>query len=393
MAEDAWDAVARAVAKARAIVDAWPDLPDAERAEGLRYVLRLVRSGIAVCVEHADPDAPSFVRMIAPDMKWGLDMPDCAYLYATVRAGRSYRIHGRRGSAHHLDVQVNAGHFADGEIGAWRTIASAHAEELSLGPDGELDVVLSEQRSPGGGDWLPLAADAEFVLVRQYFADWDEEQPAELRIERIDAPGDAPNLAPADLDVRLARLVQWIEQAGGLWDRMARGFLGLAPNSVIVHDPGASAEHVGLRDQTYALGNYRCAHGEAVVVELAPPRCHHLSASLANRFFESHDFAGRQGSLNGHQARRDDDGRLRLVIAHQDPGVPNWLDAAGRREGLLALRFLRAEGGAPQPDFRVVPLETLRGALPADTPIVSPDERAAQLARRAAAVDRRQRGY
>mgnify|MGYP000287624756 CR=1 FL=1 len=33
----------------------------------------------------------------------------------------------------------------------------------------------------------------------------------------------------------------------------------------------------------------------------------------------------------------DDDGVIRLVLSHTDPGVANWLDASGRRSGLLVV--------------------------------------------------------
>jgi hypothetical protein len=387
---DAWDAVTAAIARARERVRAWQGLSPEHRAEGERGVARLVASGIAVCVEHADALHPSFVRMIAPDMKWGLDMPDCVYLYASVEHGGTYRIAGTRGSANHFDVQVNAGHFAAGEIGAWRTVASLAGHDLAPGPKGEIEIVLSAARpEPAPAVWLPLEPGVEFVLVRQYFGDWSTERPAALTIEREDAPAASRPLDPAVLDARLRRLAAWIDRTGGLWDRMARGFLGLSANSVIVHDPGASAEHVGLRDQIYAIGNYQCGQDEAVVVTFEAPRCHHLSASLASRFFESHEYARRQGSLNHTQLARDTDGRVRLVIAQRDPGVANWLDACGHEHGLIALRFLLAEGAAPEPAFERVPLAQLIATLPADTPRVDPVQRDAILRARARGVARR----
>jgi hypothetical protein len=76
------------------------------------------------------------------------------------------------------------------------------------------------------------------------------------------------------------------------------------------------------------------------------------------------------------------------VIAHADPGVPNWLDTAGHERGSLVARFLLADA-APKPALERVPLARVREALHPATPIVTPDERAEQLACRRRAVWRR----
>jgi hypothetical protein len=103
------------------------------------------------------------------------------------------------------------------------------------------------------------------------------------------------------------------------------------------------------------------------------------------------DFAERQTSLNAHQARLDPDGAFRGVIAHRDPGVPNWLDTAGHRRGTLALRFLLAEQ-TPKVEIERMPLAALTARLPASTPRVTPAERAAGLERRRRAALARYRG-
>ena len=50
------------------------------------------------------------------------------------------------------------------------------------------------------------------------------------------------------------------------------------------------------------------------------------------------------------------DGSVRLVVAHQDPGVPNWIETAGHRRGTMCLRWVGAQRH-PEPTTRVVELE------------------------------------
>ena len=156
-----------------------------------------------------------------------------------------------------------------------------------------------------------------------------------------------------------------------------------------MHLPEAADKRTGMAGQAYGIGNFRCAEDEAVLVEFAPPPCHHWSFSLANYYWESIDYATRQTSLNGHQAHLDRDGVFRGVISHTDPGVANWLDPGGNTEGSIALRFLFAEH-APQPVLRTVKRSQVESALP-DARRVEPAERAAVLTARRRAVMRRYR--
>ena len=82
-----------------------------------------------------------------------------------------------------------------------------------------------------------------------------------------------------------------------------------------------------------------------------------------------------------HTRRPTTTGVVRLVLAHVNPGVPNWLDVAGHREGALCVRYLLA-GARPPVEVRTVKLAELRNHLAADTPALSPADRAKMLAAR-----------
>jgi hypothetical protein len=43
------------------------------------------------------------------------------------------------------------------------------------------------------------------------------------------------------------------------------------------------------------------------------------------------------------------------VVAHADPGVPNWIETAGHRHGTMCFRWIGAED-PPQPRTRVAKL-------------------------------------
>ena len=376
----AWPAVAHALERTAEIV-AQIEHPDTPRfqAEAERYVARFLAAGLTSCVLHNDPDYPIFGRMMDYTMPWGLDHPDCLYLYAPLRGDAVYRVRGPRGGANHFDVQVNAGHFALGSVEATETITSADARALELSPGATLDLQVGGARGDTDAPhWLGTRADAGFLLVRQYFADWASERPADLEIERMDATYPFPPPSPDRVREQLALLETWLVKGATQWVQMSAGFLSLPENSVITHAAGAASQHAGAADQAYCMGNFACGPDEAVIVSFTPPDCHHWVFAMGNRFWEQVEFASRQSSLNGFQASLDEDGVFRGVIAHQDPGVPNWLDPAGDVLGTVAMRFLGAKA-APQPLFERVPIARVRDRLPAATPRISEDARSIAL--------------
>jgi hypothetical protein len=76
------------------------------------------------------------------------------------------------------------------------------------------------------------------------------------------------------------------------------------------------------------------------------------------------------------------------VIAHEDPGVANWLDTAGHSAGPVILRCVRTES-APVPETHVVRFDDVVESLPAGTHRVTSDERRRTMASRRLAVARR----
>jgi len=367
------------------------DLPATplERAAGHRYLTQFLAAGINFCVAHADPDHPELTRMMDLNMRWGLDSPDCLYLVASLRDDAAYRLWGDPGTANHLDIQINAGHYAEGSIEALRTIGSLSGDDLERREDGSVEVFLGGAERPGS--WLPLGEGARFVQLRQNFNDWEHERPAELLIERLGGPVTRPPLRTDQIALRIDLLRSWMSKGGRLWQDMSQVMRSMQPNTVFTFAPELSAERSGLKGQAYCQGNFRCGPDEAVLFEFAPPPCRHWNISLANAYWEAIDFITRQSSLNGHQAQLDPDGMFRAVIAQRDPGVPNWLDPGGHEEGTLIARFILAEGELPQPSARVLQLTELRAALPDSTPTVTAEAREACLRRRREALWRRYR--
>jgi hypothetical protein len=164
--------------------------------------------------------------------------------------------------------------------------------------------------------------------------------------------------------------------------------------------PNAASRATGGGQSTnlYAGGVYELEPDEALVIETkipVPPQ--YIGFHISNLWGESHDFANHQSSLNGFQSEFDGDGRLRWVIAHRDPGIPNWIDTTGHREGFMAPRWAYTE--APPQDrwptisATKVRFDEIRDHLPANVRTVAPEERAERIHIRREHVQRRFRAF
>ena len=109
------------------------------------------------------------------------------------------------------------------------------------------------------------------------------------------------------------------------------------------------------------LGLWELGPDEALLVEATPPKCDYWNFQLGNIWAESLDSRFRRVHVNNHTAELRDDGSFRLVVAHENPGVPNWIDTAGHDHGTMCVRWVRADTH-PEPKCRVVKLAELGAA-------------------------------
>ena len=100
------------------------------------------------------------------------------------------------------------------------------------------------------------------------------------------------------------------------------------------------------------------------------------------------DYRYRLCSLNQHHAELEDDGSLLVVVSHQDPGLPNWLDPSGHDEGYVTFRWIGADDH-PRPTVEQFPASELEAKLPDGVRRIMPGERSEQLRRRRLGVIKR----
>jgi hypothetical protein len=219
--------------------------------------------------------------------------------------------------------------------------------------------------------------------MRQFFYDWRHERPAGLWIDCLDPPrGERPTgvLDPGFFARRLDAIATHVEANVDLWLLTALALRERFCNAFPRQSFGGS--QMGAQQHQQAGTCYfRLADDEALLITVQPPAAKYWSFSVCNFWLESVDYVHHQSSLNGHQAHVDADGCFRAVVARQDPGIANWLDTVGHREGSLIYRWNLAAAN-PIPETQVVRFDEIPSHVPPDTLWVAPDERAATIEQR-----------
>lgn len=131
------------------------------------------------------------------------------------------------------------------------------------------------------------------------------------------------------------------------------------------------------------------AEDETLIIRVVPPRhAAFWNFGCGNFWFETLDYRYRLAGTNHHYAVLEDDGELILVLSHDDPGVPNWIDASGYSAGYLVNRWIGADS-LPQPKVERVKRVDLFKLLPPAVRRINAAERQEQLAARRRGIMRR----
>jgi hypothetical protein len=352
--------------------DAVPD-SGAVRAEGYRYLAQQLAHSVLVVLGNSDPERPHLDLLEDRVRRWGTLCSDAKAHETPLRDDCSYRIRGTRGSAHYLSFQVTAGNAG---------VAYLDQGGLRVEPDGSFELLLSAK--PAAGNWLELPPGSSRLLVRQYFYDWEREEPARFWIEMLEDVGPPPHPTPEGVARELDAVASYFEAHSAAL--LEQGASPREPNRM--QPPLSMESQAGAPRTWYGLGYYRIGPEDALIFELEPPMAHYWSVQLGNFWHEELDYENHSSSLSARQARLDADGRFRAVISLRDPGVANWLDPVGRAEGRIIYRCQDAPA-CPAPRLRRVAFADLERELPEGTARAGPDQRRKEIRARRRHVARR----
>jgi hypothetical protein len=359
------------------------NLKDTWRPDDPRYVADVHRqtmmhlSWAYFVLFHADGDHPDWAPLWNP-VYLCQPNPDDIYLFTPIRGDRRYRVSGNRGTCRKL-IFVSQHGFTGlvDELNEMWGFETLDEPDYKAGPNGEFEIIFSAERPAGHtGNWGKLAPDADILYVRYRMVDWEKEVDPQLSIECLDPVPPKPRLTQEQITQRLDIMAR-------LPGRMTKFFFDMQNQvkknvGVNVFEP---VRYAGLGPrQVYLPAVYELAKGEALIVETEMPEVRpYWNFQIDDPYFNACEYVYRFASLNEWDSKISSDGKLRIVVSLDDPGVPNWLDPGGFTEGTIYGRWYDCST-EPTPTIKRVPFAKLREHLPPDTPTVTPEERAADAA-------------
>lgn len=320
-----------------------------EKAEGIRHVLRLTSLAMEQYIEKNRADQPQFTRWMDSGRKLLGDNPYTIYDVAMLDRELSYRVHGRFNKASYVGFVV----YGTKENGDRCIVSHIDDENLKLNDDGSFDLLLSRKKPENCDNWLELGEFTSELMIRQYFLDNDRSDEAIYHIECLEFPRVDRTLTDESL-ARSIRVAQdYINDI--LNAEVTIASLSSETTPVLLRDGENFDNEAGVETIDYkwvakAMPTPAITYtgfwindlgdDEAILIEGKAPDARYWSLQFISRWMESPDYLNREVFFTPHNTRLNDDGSYRIVVAHQDPGVPNWLDTTGIRFGTIALRAL-----------------------------------------------------
>ena len=331
----------RSEAKA-AYIAARQQLPSSEALSRLDLAIdELVFSAIQKII-NGDPYRPKLYWVNAQPRQWfGLDVPGSRYSYdnpdniyriAPVSGDLRYELRGRRYTPGPSDVTFSLINNPSSQ----GTEAFLDGRELVVGPDGRYMITIDNQPANGRINHLQSNSGVVQLFIRNNLGNWNTETPDALELVRVD---DSPAPAPRQQAATVAEAYRSLQEGIVFYGIGALAVKTHANAANTLPQPQQSATLGTLVSQANSFGHFRLAEDEAWVITLKRGSARYFVVPITDRWMITVGPAKRQSSLYQAQSVANADGSYTFVVSATDPGVANWLDTAGLREGTVMVRW------------------------------------------------------
>lgn len=350
----------------------------AHRVDGFRFLTQNLGQAFDLALETRDTKYPALHTFCHPTRKLGGDCADFTYQQAWIDGTSTYRITGERGTARFFNITVQGPrpnrpgvlHEPFGDVPE----ANLLGDQLETAPDGTFEINIGgPQRDV---NWLPTTPGSRKLFIRQGFDRWDE-RPARMRIERVDMDAPKPLPTPAEMATAMDWVGDFVTGLMNDWPEFPFTHGGVDAERPNRFPDVASTGEDAKRGRAAVNMHWALSADEALIIEFDP---HEGLWTLTNMgpFFTSMDYLYRPVSYTPSRTAIDADGKIRIVLAHDDPGYHNWMDTQGFERGNVTYRHML--GGAPVPlSTRLVKRAQLADVLPPDTATVTAAQRTEQM--------------
>jgi len=313
------------------------------QADGLRYLTRLLRSGLEKFVEYGDPLDPVLFKVYHEKLKWGGDNPDSIYNLASISGEHEYILNGNRGSVSYFNI-LSATMNEDARM---QINGFLNDSDINFDADGNFKLTLS--RNPESDkNCLPIEASSNMLMIRQTFNNRNTEQEIEATLRCTSAPS-ASNNNVETITNSLNKAAAFFSKTG---DTFAKQSIDMAKDINTL--PAVDLEYItslgGDPNYTYFWSAFNIEPEKVLLVHLPTvPECDTWGLCLYNYWLESLDYHKTTVLLNKFTAVANPDGSVTMAICASNPNTVNWLDTCNHQQGNIIFRWTRVKNAvAPQ---------------------------------------------
>ncbi|MBV1691604.1 DUF1214 domain-containing protein [Novosphingobium sp. G106] len=377
------------------------------RVDALRFLTQNLGQAFDLALETKNTQYPVIHAFCGPFRKLGGDNADFTYQQAWIDGQSVYRISGNRGTARFFNIAVQGARpTSRPEQPDWRPLhepfgdtpeANLFGHDMAIGWDGSFEVQVGGEKPDPAlcPNWLPTTPGTRKLFIRQGFDDWSE-LPVTMRIERIGMTEPRPMPDPAEMIAAIEWAGDFVTGVAGDWPDWPYTFAeDVDPEQVnrfpdgrrASGDPVYNPELDKKRGRAPSTMCWKLAPDEALIIEWDRNDLFWMMTNMGMSF-NSMDYLYRSVSHSPARVKADSDGRIRMVLAHSDPGFHNWIDTCGFAQGEICNRNMLTDQAT---DFRtrVVKHDALAAAMPADSPRVTPEQRSRMMQERFHSIMRR----
>ena len=368
-----------------------------QRADAFRFLTQNLGQAFDLALETKDPRFPALHTFCTPYCKLGSDSADFLYQQAWIDGNSVYRITGTRGTARFLNFTVQGPRPETQPGTGWPSLhepfgdipeANLFGQHLQCDRDGQFELYIGgPRREP---NWLPTTPGSRKLFLRQGFDRWTE-LPARMHIERVGMAEPRPLPTPTDLTSAMDWAGRFVTGLMNDWPDHPYSYSGGVVDPMQVnrfpresHSDATADRH---RGRAVAHMCWQLEPDEALIIEFNSHDGFWMMTNMG-AFFNSMDYLYRPVSFTPSRTKVDADGKVRLILAHVDPGYDNWMDTQGFERGNVTFRNLMSQA---RTDFqtRLVRQSQLAAVLPADTARITHEDRVRQMHERFDGIRRR----
>lgn len=304
-----------------------------------------------------------------PATKSGHPNPDYFYRFAPIEGGTAYVIKGKiaggRPTAFEVSI-LTAAQVYQGNLSL---------DQLQVDTDGCFDITIDAEPAGERQNHFQSNAESVQILIRDVIADASRENPISLTIERLGPPPTRPERTFGEVAASIERhLRKHVDDLIYVTDN----FIRATPANSFAPPEIKSGSMYSVA-QAYSPGNFAIEVNQALIINLTLGAARYAVVPITDywgglgRFLEQPVYVGTGNAVPNR------DGSFTFVVAHQDPGVANWVNPDSLTQGSMFIRWIGFGSNATDAPISLsvqpVAFDDIDHHLSADTPRLTPDER------------------